>query len=189
MSCILFRNGIAVEWHDWKGDDRTRPLTEEGIEKTKKAVKGLEQLDVHPTQLLCSPFTRTQQTAKIAKDILGFPSDPQLCRELLSEASPPDSKKKCTTLSLVIRRWCMTKSYRHFDHKERTLIYWWRKENLSQREMARRLRRSHASISLELRRNLWCGLRYCPRGAQILYDYRVVTRATRYRLKSKQIRD
>jgi len=88
MRCVLFRHGIAVEWHDWNGDDRTRPLTEEGIEKTKKAVKGLEQLDVRPTQLLCSPFTRTQQTAKIAKDILGFPSDPQLCWELLSDASP-----------------------------------------------------------------------------------------------------
>ena len=88
MRCILFRHGIAVEWHDWNGDDRTRPLTEEGIEKTKKAVKGLEQLDVRPTQLLCSPFTRTQQTAKIAKDVLGIPGDPQLCPELLSEASP-----------------------------------------------------------------------------------------------------
>ncbi len=88
MRCILFRHGIAVEWHDWNGDDRTRPLTEEGIEKTKKAVKGLEQLDVRPTQLLCSPYTRTQQTAKIAKDILGVPGDPQLCQELLSEASP-----------------------------------------------------------------------------------------------------
>jgi len=88
MRCVLFRHGIAVEWHDWDGDDRTRPLTEEGIEKTKKVVKGLEQLDVRPTQLLCSPFTRTQQTAKIAKDILGFPYDSELCQELLSEASP-----------------------------------------------------------------------------------------------------
>ncbi|MDA0739918.1 MAG: histidine phosphatase family protein [Nitrospirae bacterium] len=88
MRCILFRHGIAVEWHDWKGDDRTRPLTEEGIEKTKKVAKGLLQLDVHPTQLLCSPFTRTQQTAKIAQDILGISDDAQLCQELLSEASP-----------------------------------------------------------------------------------------------------
>ncbi len=88
MRCILFRHGIAVEWHDWKGDDRTRPLTEEGIEKTTKAAKGLLQLGVLPTQLLCSPFTRTQQTANIAKEELGFSDDPQLCSELLSEASP-----------------------------------------------------------------------------------------------------
>ncbi len=88
MRCILFRHGIAVEWHDWEGSDRTRPLTEDGIEKTKKAVKGLAQLDVCPTQLLCSPYTRTQQTATIAKDILGFSDDLQVCQELLSEASP-----------------------------------------------------------------------------------------------------
>jgi len=50
----------------------------------------------------------------------------------------------------------MGKHYTHFDHKERTLIYWWQKEHLSLREMGRRLRRSHTSISRELRRNRWC---------------------------------
>jgi len=39
----------------------------------------------------------------------------------------------------------MTKSYKHFDHKERTLIYWWRKENLSRREIARRVQHSPSS--------------------------------------------
>ena len=83
----------------------------------------------------------------------------------------------------------MATSYRHFDHKERTLIYWWRNEQLSLREMARRLRRSHASISRELRRNLWCGRHYDPRGAQLLSTYRVQRRAKRERLKSKQVRE
>ena len=83
----------------------------------------------------------------------------------------------------------MTKSYKHFDHKERTLIYWWRKENLSRGEITRRVQRSHSSISRELRRNLWCILRYFPRGAQMLYDSGVQRRATRYRLKSKPVRD
>jgi len=41
----------------------------------------------------------------------------------------------------------MAQCYKHFDLKERTLIYCWRKEHLSLREMARRLRRSHTSIS------------------------------------------
>ena len=88
MRCILLRHGIAVEWHDWDGEDRTRPLTEEGIEKTTKVAKGLHQLDVRPTHILCSPFLRTQQTAKIAQDILGISEDAQLSPELLSEASP-----------------------------------------------------------------------------------------------------
>ncbi len=83
----------------------------------------------------------------------------------------------------------MTKGYQHFDHKERTLIYWWQKENLSRRESPQRVQRSPFSISRELRRNLWWGHRYCPRGAQMLYAYRVQRRATHYRLQSKQVRD
>ncbi len=78
--------------------------------------------------------------------------------------------------------------YRHFDHKERTLIYWWRKEKLSLREIGRRLRRSHSSISRELRRNRWCGQSYFPRGAQILATTRLRHRVKRDRLKSKQVR-
>lgn len=83
----------------------------------------------------------------------------------------------------------MGKRYRHLDHKERTLIYWWRKEQLSLREIGRRLRRSHASISRELRRNRWCGKPYFPRGAQLLSAYRVQRRTKRERLKSKQVRE
>jgi len=82
----------------------------------------------------------------------------------------------------------MATSYRHLDHKERTLIYWWRKEQLSLREMGRRLRRSHTSISRELKRNRWCGKEYFPRGAQILAASRLQCRAKRDRLKSKQVR-
>jgi IS30 family transposase len=82
----------------------------------------------------------------------------------------------------------MEQCYRHFDHKERTLIYWWRKENLSLREIGRRLRRSHTSVSRELRRNRWCSQGYFPRGAQILAAARLRRRAKRDRLKSKQVR-
>jgi len=83
----------------------------------------------------------------------------------------------------------MATNYRHLDHKERTLIYWWRKEQLSLREMGRRLRRSHTSISRELKRNRWCGKEYFPRGAQILAADRLQYRAKRERLKSKQVRE
>jgi len=83
----------------------------------------------------------------------------------------------------------MEQCYRHFDHKERTLIYWWRKEELSLREIGRRLRRSHTSVSRELRRNRWCGKPYFPRRAQMLATYRVQRRAKRERLQSKQVRE
>ena len=82
----------------------------------------------------------------------------------------------------------MGQSYSHLDHKERTLIYWWRKEHLSLREMARRLRRSHTSLSRELRRNLWCGRHYYPRGAQLIAEARLQERVKRDRLKSNAVR-
>ena len=82
----------------------------------------------------------------------------------------------------------MGKSYSHLDHKERTLIYWWRKEELSLRDMARRQRRCHTSISRELKRNRWCGKEYFPRGAQLLAGYRLQDRAPRGRLKSQPVR-
>lgn len=82
----------------------------------------------------------------------------------------------------------MPKRYRHLDLTERTLIAGWRNEALSLREIARRLQRSHASISRELRRNLWGGGPYWPPGAQLLARARLSNRAYRERLKSKAVR-
>ena len=90
MDCILFRHGIAVDWRDWQKEDASRPLTNEGIEKTRKAVRGLVRLGVAPTQLLCSPYLRTRQTADIAKETLGFTGQLQQCTELRPDASPED---------------------------------------------------------------------------------------------------
>ena len=88
MDCILFRHGIAVEWSDWTGEDKSRPLTEEGRDKTRQGAKGLQQLDCQPTHVLCSPFLRTQQTAEILQEALKFPGNIQFCPELFSEAPP-----------------------------------------------------------------------------------------------------
>ncbi len=82
----------------------------------------------------------------------------------------------------------MTKPYNHLEPKERTLIYWWLKEGLSLREIGRRLKRSHTTISRELRRNQWFTNGWFPRGAQVLYQRRLAHRASRYRLKNKSIR-
>ena len=83
----------------------------------------------------------------------------------------------------------MPMRYKHLDHKERTLIYWWQKEKLTLREIGRRLRRSHTSISRELRRNGWSRKPYFPRGAQRLADSRLRRRAKRERLKSQRVRE
>ena len=88
MHCLLFRHGIAEEPHAWPGDEYSRPLTKEGISKTKQAVEGLKRIGIEPTHILCSPLTRTQQTAGISKTILQIPSDIKITPELVYDQSP-----------------------------------------------------------------------------------------------------
>ncbi|MGD9851551.1 MAG: histidine phosphatase family protein [Nitrospirales bacterium] len=88
MQCLLFRHGIAVSPHDWQGSELSRPLTKEGITKTQKAAEGLQHLGMRPTHILCSPLIRTQETAQIAKEILGCKAKIQLCPELVFDQSP-----------------------------------------------------------------------------------------------------
>ncbi len=90
MDCILFRHGIAVDWREWHKEDASRPLTDKGIKKTRSAARGLVRLGVSPTQILCSPYLRTRQTADIVKETLGCAEQPQPCAELRSDASPED---------------------------------------------------------------------------------------------------
>ncbi len=99
MECILFRHGIAADWRDWQREDHSRPLTNEGIEKTEKAVKGLVRLGVRPTHLLCSPYLRTRQTADLVKVTLGLTWQPQPCAELRPDASPEDVLNVLTAFS------------------------------------------------------------------------------------------
>ena len=49
----------------WAGDEWTRPLTDEGVSKTQRAVAGPKRIGIQPTHLLCSPLTRTRQTAEV----------------------------------------------------------------------------------------------------------------------------
>lgn len=82
----------------------------------------------------------------------------------------------------------MAKPYAHLELRERTLIYWWLKEDLSLREIGKRLNRSHTTISRELKRNPWFAQGWFPRGAQEIYRYRMRQRAQRYCLKNEKIR-
>jgi phosphohistidine phosphatase len=88
MRCLLFRHGIAVSPENWKGKESERPLTQEGHDRTRKAAEGLRRLDLQPTHILCSPFTRAQETAGIAREVLPGKSDIRLCPELVFDQSP-----------------------------------------------------------------------------------------------------
>jgi phosphohistidine phosphatase len=88
MHCLLFRHGIAEEPTNWSGDEYSRPLTQEGVTKTQHAVEGLKRIGVTPTHLLCSPLTRTQQTAEITKRWLAIQADIQITPALVYDQSP-----------------------------------------------------------------------------------------------------
>ena len=88
MQCLFFRHGIAESPNAWQGDEYSRPLTEEGVTKTEEAVEGLKRIGVEPTHLLCSPLTRTQQTAAIAKEILSIRPEIEITPELVYDQSP-----------------------------------------------------------------------------------------------------
>ena len=57
MRILLFRHGPAGERdpEQWP-DDRLRPLTPKGIERTRRAARGLLRLEGRPRVVLTSPL-------------------------------------------------------------------------------------------------------------------------------------
>ncbi len=61
----LIRHAIAEERGDKWPDDGRRPLTLDGMERMRRAAKGLARLGVQIDVILTSPLLRTRQTAEI----------------------------------------------------------------------------------------------------------------------------
>lgn len=73
MLLYLFRHGVAIDPADPESPpDAERPLTREGIEKTRLAARGLRKLGVKPDLILASPLVRAIETAEIAARELGW---------------------------------------------------------------------------------------------------------------------
>ena len=60
----LVRHGVAEDRGDKWPDDTKRPLTADGIDRMKKAARGLERLGVTLDVILSSPLVRARQTAE-----------------------------------------------------------------------------------------------------------------------------
>ncbi|MCY3023821.1 MAG: phosphohistidine phosphatase SixA [Planctomycetota bacterium] len=74
MQLYLLRHGIACEAAEWHGDDASRPLTDEGRERTKEVVEALrKQGKLRVSGIWSSPLTRALETAKIAGEVLDAP--------------------------------------------------------------------------------------------------------------------
>ncbi|MEW6776967.1 MAG: phosphohistidine phosphatase SixA [Bdellovibrionota bacterium] len=72
MRIYLFRHGIAADPGVFSKDS-DRPLTEEGMKKTRQAAEGLKTLGIRPGAFFSSPYLRARQTAEIAAAVLDFP--------------------------------------------------------------------------------------------------------------------
>lgn len=73
MKLYLVRHGIAVARTDPKcPPEARRPLTPEGIQKTRAAALGLKALKIRPDLLITSPFVRAAETAEIFAEALGI---------------------------------------------------------------------------------------------------------------------
>jgi phosphohistidine phosphatase len=90
LEVCFFRHGIAIDRDDPSvASDAERPLTDEGIRKTRAAAKGLNQLGIHFDKILTSPWVRAAQTAAILSEVLLLPA-PQELAELAGDRTPPE---------------------------------------------------------------------------------------------------
>lgn len=73
MRIVLMRHGMAIDReHPECPAEADRPLTDEGEQRTRRAAAGLRNLDLRPDRLICSPWKRARQTAKICARVLDF---------------------------------------------------------------------------------------------------------------------
>jgi phosphohistidine phosphatase len=71
IELYLVRHAIAAERGPKFPDDRLRPLTPEGAQKFKDAVRGLASLNIVVDLVLTSPLVRARETAAILASGLG----------------------------------------------------------------------------------------------------------------------
>jgi len=65
----LIRHGIAEERGDAWPDDNKRPLSEEGMNRLRKSIRGLARAGIWFDVILTSPLVRTRQTADIVASV------------------------------------------------------------------------------------------------------------------------
>jgi phosphohistidine phosphatase len=72
MKLYFVRHGDAVEADAWRGDDASRPLTDEGRDRMTRAAKTMKRLGFALDVIVTSPLVRARQTAAIVAEALGL---------------------------------------------------------------------------------------------------------------------
>jgi|SRR5262252_8585590 len=88
MRIVLFRHGPA-ETRDparWP-DDSKRPLTEQGVELTRRAAKGVARMEPRIERVVSSPASRALDTARCLSRELDLAGEPELLPALAPEGA------------------------------------------------------------------------------------------------------
>ena len=82
MELFVIRHAIAEDAAPGQ-DDAARDLTEEGVKRLKKVVRGLRELDLTFDRIVTSPWTRALNTARLLEPLC---EDPPVMTELLCQS-------------------------------------------------------------------------------------------------------
>jgi phosphohistidine phosphatase len=87
VNVYLLRHAIAEERDAarWP-DDSLRPLSENGVERFRRAARGLQRIAPSVDVLLASPYVRAWQTAGLVRDEAAWP-EPDRCPALSADRS------------------------------------------------------------------------------------------------------
>ena len=88
MKLYILRHGRAVERKAPGFTENSRPLTDEGVTKMKKAANGMKAVISSFDVILTSPLKRAFDTATIVADAFNYKDKPEVC-EALSPGSDP----------------------------------------------------------------------------------------------------
>ena len=87
MTIYVLRHAIA-EVRRQGHPDATRALTASGMQKLRIVLRRARQAGVSPAVILTSPYTRAEETAEIAAEILGCKRKLIITKALLPSSSP-----------------------------------------------------------------------------------------------------
>ena len=91
MELYFFRHGLAAPKDDAAyPNDADRPLTDEGIRKTREAAQGLRSLGISCDRILTSPWIRASQTADVVAKVLDLRKQVDVVPELAGDRSVGD---------------------------------------------------------------------------------------------------
>jgi len=104
MQLFIVRHGIAIDREDPKcPPDPERFLTDEGIEKTRQAAKGVAEIGAVPDLMLSSPYVRAAQTAEIFATVLEYPKQKIQKTDLLLPGAEPLQLIPSSSFSVTLR--------------------------------------------------------------------------------------